>query len=768
MSLVWHRLRFPKDLQPEAVVSLMRTLAMRPRTGLLRVSSPVVFELTLTATGATWWLGTEEHQVDWLLNQLRSTTTDVGAEPVDRDEQISSADALAAELRVRSPRRPLRTDLPTAAANALLSVQPELREEESLTVQWLVGPWLPRHVPKPSTPSQSHWLSDLADLVVEEKLDFRDARALDRKQTEAVFGCVGRIATIAGTDARRRLLLQRAVGAVQLVREPGAGFSRRVLPSFWVHEQMTHYRVPLVAWPCPLNASELAELVAWPTEGVHTPGTVLSRQRLLAPDPAVVTTPSGAEGQRIVGEVTHPSVNGLLQLDAVAALQHLHVIGPTGAGKSTLLARLVLADIAAGRSVVVVEPKGDLIAEILERIPDQRTDDVVLLDPTDGEHPVGFNPLRGADPELAVDQVVHAMHSMYAAFWGPRTHDILHAGLLTLARAGDYTLIDLPNVLTDEQLRRHVVTRAGEDPALGQFWSWYETLSARDRETAIGPVMNKLRAFSIRTAIRRTLGQTTSAFRWTRTFTRPTVLLVNLAKGRLGPETAHLLGSLVVSQLWQAVLHRSTRPPAERTPAMVYVDEFRDYTRLPTDLGDALAQARGLGVGVTLAHQHLGQLDADLRAAVLNNARSRVVFQTGEDAAPLAKSLGGTITTEDLRELEAYHAYAALVSGGAVTRPASIRTLPLDPGTGSAERVRKRSRQQWGQAVGDIEEATRQRWNPGGTSSPGGAVGGTQEAVMSLPVALPLPHTNSSRNCCECRVRVAELVTTLPVKEVRP
>jgi hypothetical protein len=486
---------------------------------------------------------------------------------------------------------------------------------------------------------------------------------------------------------------------------------------------MQHFARPLVDWPCPLNASELASLLLWPVAGVQVAGLDYLRQRLLAPAPAVFVPRRQAEhrtaDRRLVAEATHPSVDGFVHLDETSALQHLHVIGPTGGGKSTLLARLALQDIEHGRSVVVVEPKGDLIAELLERMPTRRLDDVVLLDPLDRERPVGINVLAGADPELAVDQVVHALHALYAAFWGPRTHDILQAGLLTLARAGGYTLVDLPALLTDPSLRRRVAPQAGNNPALAQFWAWYEGLSVRDRENAIGPVMNKLRSFVLRSAIRHLFGQSQSTVTWSTVFDQPTVLLVDLAKGRLGPETAHLLGALVVSQLWQAILERSRLPSSQRRPAMVYVDEFQDYTKLPTDLGDALAQARGLGVGFTLAHQHLGQLTPELRAAVLNNARSRVVFQTGEDAAPLAKSLGGGLTADDLRDLEAFHAYAALVGTGSVTGPASVRTLPLPPSRGAAEQVRERSRQRYGRPVAEVRAELQQRWHvDGGTDAP--------------------------------------------------
>ena len=148
----------------------------------------------------------------------------------------------------------------------------------------------------------------------------------------------------------------------------------------------------------------------------------------------------------------------------------MHALGPTGSGKSTLLLNLITQDIAAGRAVVVIEPKGDLIAEVLQRIPPSRVGDVVLLDPTDTARPVGLNPLAlgGRSPELVADQLLGLFHALYIAHWGPRTHDILGASLLTLARLPGMTLAALPLLLTDAAFRRRVVPRWPGSP--GRSW----------------------------------------------------------------------------------------------------------------------------------------------------------------------------------------------------------------------------------------------------------------------------------------------------------
>ena len=390
---------------------------------------------------------------------------------------------------------------------------------------------------------------------------------------------------------------------------------------------------------------------------------------------------------------------------------HSHVIGPTGVGKSTLLANLILQDVDAGRGAVVLDTKGDLIADVLDRIPDARLDDVVVLDPMDETRPVGLNPLhRSADAELVADQIVGTFHRLYAAFWGPRTQDILHASLLTLASRQGMTLCELPVLLTTAGFRRDLVAGLHDEVALKPFWAWYEALSDAERAQALGPVMNKLRAFLLRRRIRNVIGQAEPRFAISDVLDRRKVLLVSLAKGLLGTESASLLGSLVVAQCWQAIQGRAGMAPEQRAPVFMYLDEFQDYLALPLDLSDVLAQARGFRVGLVLAHQHLGQLNTTIRQAVLANARSRIVFETAADDAPtLARALGRPVTADDLQALPAFEVYASLCVDGHVTDPCSVRTLPLVPTRDSAGRVRARSRDRYGQDRGEIEEAIRTR-----------------------------------------------------------
>lgn len=252
--------------------------------------------------------------------------------------------------------------------------------------------------------------------------------------------------------------------------------------------------------------------------------------------------------------------------------------------------------------------------------------------------------------------------------------------------------------------------RVNDPIGLGPFLSWYENLSEGERAQVTGPLMNKVRPVLLRRRVRNMISQAEPTWRIEDVLNRQRILLVSLAKGELGAEAAALVGSIVVALLWQGIQRR-----AIRIPVMVMIDEFQDVLHLPQDLASVLAQARGFGVGLHLAHQHLGQLDPRMKAAVLANARSCVAFQSAaEDAATLARRLGGGLTATDFLALPAREAYVSVCEGGANLPPARIRTSPPPPALGSAERVRARSREQYGRRREDVEAAilARHQGNP--------------------------------------------------------
>lgn len=702
-DVVFFELHFPHDLTHESVLPFVRTLAARQRRGIFSGGDPIVFETLSEGRSLRWFLGVTRRESGSLLAQLRTQLP--GARVTERSSRPAIELSRAVELRLNTTRRPLRFDTAEGSASALLSALHHVNPAEALLLQWVIGPWLPRPVVKRVGPMKPGL--GIEQLVLALSMDTEDASTYRKKLTEPLLGATLRIGVRAKQRPRQRQLLQRVLGALQLARQPGVGLVTRWLPSAFVLRRLRSLMRPLIAWPVPINAAELTALLGWPLGNPSLPGVEYAGHRQLPPaNGTMLPLSAGRTGKRVIGRATYPGQEGWLHLPPAGALHHLHICGPTGTGKSTLLAALIEADIAAGRGVVVIEPKGDLIAHVLDRVPPQRLGDIVLLDPSDTARSVGLNVLacRPTDAELAVDQIVHVLRELYRDSWGPRTQDILVASLLTLARVGGQSLCELPVLLTNVGYRRRLLKDLDDPLSLSPFWAWFDSLRDGERTEIIGPVLNKLRAFTYRRAIRAMLGQAEPRFAVQQVFTERKILLVNLAKGLIGPEAARLLGSLAFSALWQAALGRASIEPERRHFVPVYIDEFQDYLATPTDFGEVLAQARGVGLGLTLAHQHLGQLTPSVKAAVLANARSRVVFASGSgDAGALASALGGGLTAADLQALGPYEIYASLMRSASTAPPASAETLaPVAP-RGTAAGVRAASRTNYGRDLHEVE-----------------------------------------------------------------
>jgi hypothetical protein len=373
--------------------------------------------------------------------------------------------------------------------------------------------------------------------------------------------------------------------------------------------------------------------------------------------------------------------------------QHLHIEGGTGSGKSTLLANLALQDIEQKRGVAVIDPKGDLVRDLLARIPSQHWGRVILVDPSHRDRPVGLNVLEFEDSELAevaCDQVVTIFKKAYERFWGPRTDDLLRAALLTLLQRPGSTLCEVPLLLLYPDARKEM-TKGLQDPVgLEPFWEEYGRMTEGQRLQMVGPVLNKLRSVLLRRTVRNMLGQARSTVRLAEAMDAGAILLISLAKGLLGEETSRLLGSFMVARLWQTAMARAGRPEAERPDFNLYLDEFHNYLHLPQSLDEVLVEARGYRVGLALANQHLGQLAPSTREALSANARTRVTFQCGqEDARYLAREFEPWLGERQLRNLQRFQVAVRLCRDGRTERPFTATTLPLlpAPGVGHADQL---------------------------------------------------------------------------------
>ena len=707
-EIIWFELYPPRDLDPAAVTDFIRPIANRPRRGLLRQTPVVVFELWADGASMYWLLGMDWWLSTYLPHQLRAQLPALGL--VRRTQPLRPTPRFASKVQVTGFVERLRLDMAASVSTGLLEMLGALNNGESAVVQWVIGAAQSRQAP----PAAFSLLRSLGfgAAVTPSAQEKRFWRA---KVTEPLFAVRGRLGAHGALPERTSAIIRVLADALSLANASHTQL-RITKPAKRHTRDVSTVYAPGRSWSGVLNGAELAALLGWPLDGVTSLAGV-SRHVSRVPA-ALLLSAERAEQQprgRVLGESLHPADGGqLVTMPVRTCLHHVHVIGPTGSGKSNLLADLVQADMAAGYGVLVIEPKGDLVTDILAGVPEGRRDDVVVIEPGDGHQIVGINPLAGprADAELRADQLLHLFHEVFGSNLGPRSSDVLLHSLIALGRSPQGTLADVPVLLTNAVFRRNLLGQVTDPLVLAPFFAWYDGLSDAERGQVIAPVLNKTRAFLSRSVIRRLLGQAVPRFQLDELFTHRRIVLVNLNAGVIGAETAALIGALLVTQLWQAIQRRAAVPANQRRPVMVVIDEVQNYLKLPVDLGDMLAQARGHGVSLTLAHQALSQLPTNLRAAVMANARSRIVFRpASDDAKPLAAELGGGLVADDLACLGAFEACVRLLMDHTMTEPFSVRTRRLGPALVDPADLRQASRERYGVDGDELDAELVKRWH---------------------------------------------------------
>lgn len=685
MTVQQFNLTLPSDLTGDQLaefIGLVAQAAAAKRTA-------VIFGTTATKTAHAAWIEVEQRLQPQVLSLLQTCLPGVRVETADTNDAVFT---LVGDVRLSTTKRPLNAA--AQVASGLQATARSLYKGEQLQWQLMItGARTPRpiHNQVSSDPGPSPLVIALGfggDPMVS---DSRDRSDLITKHKRPLINALGTLAVRTAAAPRDKAVVGQALSALRSIEAPGVTVSFRKGWQGRRQRKLDRRQLPAFEWPLQLNLDEAAAMLGWPTEGFDS---AAERSRWMSS-----TGASDRRGVAVAETRDEFGKTSDLVVPDAGRNRHLHVLGPTGTGKSTVLARAALQDIDRGRAVVVLDPKRDLVQAILQRIPYDHIDRVLVFDPSSRGQILAMNPLRSGPPEQATDFLVHLMRGLFARAWGPRTEDVLRTGLLTLALSGKHTLVDLPRLLTDEHFRSGVQASLPAHPLLTEYWTWFEALSDAHRAEITAPLLSRLRSLLLAGPLHRILSVPEPRFDLDIAFRNRQVVLVPLSAGQLGEDAAGLLGSLVMARIWQLTQERSRLPDHARHPVMLYLDEFHQYLHLPTSMSEALAQARGLGVSLTLAHQHLDQLTSDVRAAVLANARNRIVFQLpAKDAGVMASDMA-PLVADDFKNLSSYEIYLRTVAGSAVQRPVSGYTKPLRPGDSSrAAAIHKASIERYGDA----------------------------------------------------------------------
>lgn len=371
-------------------------------------------------------------------------------------------------------------------------------------------------------------------------------------------------------------------------------------------------------------------------------------------------------------------VFGLKRMDR---RRHLYIIGKSGVGKSKLLELLVRQDIVNGKGLCFMDPHGDVIEALLDFIPENRIDDVCIIDPSDFKYPVSFNPLNNIDPNFKhqfTQGLIEVMEKQFGANWTPRLEHVFRFTTLALLDYPHATMRGMISMLTDRNYRQKVVEYI-EDDMVKRFWAIeFADWSEKFDTDAIIPLVNKLGQFLSDPMLRNIFGQKENKIDLEKLMNEQKIVFINLSKGRLGEENSSFFGSMFITKIKQAGMARASMPEKDRTDFYLYVDEFQNV--VTETFENMLSEARKYGLALTMAHQYVGQLIEKVMHAVLGNTGSIIIFRVGgEDAVKLEPEMAPIFKVKDMINLGLQEFYIKMTIDGESYDPFSAATLKVVP-----------------------------------------------------------------------------------------
>lgn len=351
-------------------------------------------------------------------------------------------------------------------------------------------------------------------------------------------------------------------------------------------------------------------------------------------------------------------------------LRHMYLIGKTGVGKSAMLQNMCLQDIKNYKGICFIDPHGDSVDWLLQRIPSDRLGDVVFFDPSDTDFPFGLNLLEASDEkdkDFLVNECIQIFYKLFdpekTGIIGPQfEHWLRNAALTVMAGPEGGSIIEIPKLFIDKQFEQSKVKYL-TDPIVLDFWNkQMAKTSDFHRSEMLNYFMSKFGHFLNNALMRNIMGQRKNSFTFDDALRDNKIVLVNLSKGKIGDINAYMLGLILISKLQVSILKRAREATDARPPFYLYVDEFQNF--ITDTFISMLSESRKYGLGAHLANQYLGQLPKNMQEAILGNVGTLLSFEVGaEDAEILSKEFD-PMETQDFISLEKFNFYIKLMIEG--------------------------------------------------------------------------------------------------------
>jgi len=505
-------------------------------------------------------------------------------------------------------------------------------------------------------------------------------KKIEEKSSKPGFEAVIRFLVSANSRVNAEAYIENMVGSLGQFNDPvGNGFIKKRWP--WnTNKKLTlknfvNKMMPAVFGKMILTSTELATLFHFPNKKVVTPNInwLMSKK---AAAPLQIPTQG-----LYLGKSKFRGVETKVHISPDDRRRHMYIIGQTGTGKSELLKAMAVQDIKEGKGICFIDPHGPAIEDILQQIPPERAEDVILFDAGDTERPFGLNILEAKSEEQKhqiVNNFINLLYKLYdpkrTGIMGPRLERAIRNVMLTAMSEPGSTLVEVMRLLTDPSFVKEKLPKI-TDPLVRRYWTdeMAQTTQFHKSET-MGYFVSKFDRFVTDKLLRNIIGQSKSSFNFREVMDQGKILLVDLSKGKIGEENSNFLGLVLVPRILVAAMSRVDIPEEQRRDFYLYVDEFQNFTT--PDFAQILSEARKYHLNLTVANQFIAQItEENIRDAIFGNVGTLVAFRVGtDDAQYLEKQFEPIFNKQDLINNPVGQAYMRLLVQGQPSVPFSINT----------------------------------------------------------------------------------------------
>jgi hypothetical protein len=687
----------------------------------------ISFEIVSKITGIYFYVVVPDEIVSLVEKQINGAYAEAEIDVVKPSEIWDRGDyTTVEELRLSGPSYyPIKNyeDLKIDALSTITSSMSKLREDEVLALQLVLKPAIDtwRHAGNAFVQKVKNAGNNPEKKV---NVDTSFLEGVEKKVAKQGFDVAIRIVSIGkdkfSTDAHARNLMSSFEQFTDVKynkfkrvhnwnpRQRIDNFIYRRLEVLDVHIPI--FDISLYRSASVLNIAEMATVFHLPNKDVQTPN-ILWLQAKRSPAPTNVP-----DNGLYLGKSIFRGVETKIHMLEKDRTRHFYIIGQTGTGKSEFMKSLALQDIKNGEGLAFIDPHGSDIDDILQKIPPERADDVILFDVSDFDRPMGLNLLEAESVEqrhMIINAFIALLYKLYdpnhQGIMGPLLERSIRNVMLTAMEDPEATMVDVLRLLIDPKYIQKFIPLI-KDPLVKKYWTdeVAKTSESRKSET-MGYFVSKFDRFVTDKTMRNILGQPKSSFQFSKIMSEKKILLVDLSKGKIGEENSNFIGLLLVPRILGAALARASMLGKQDFPNFfLYVDEFQNFAT--PDFAVILSEARKYKLNLVVAHQFISQLDEEIKKAIFGNVGTMTVFRIGaDDGEYLEQQFAPVFTKKDLSNNPNGSCYAKILVNGHPTPPFSMAVdwdaiMSTQKSPEIAEYIRKNSRLKYGTAVEEVEE----------------------------------------------------------------